>query len=63
MDRKKIDLLWSVSLIVVNVISLTVLVLKFLWIDISAAVTVILGVTELIGIAVLVYTTFKKFKK
>lgn len=63
MDRKKIDLLWGISLIVINVISLTVLVLKFLWIDIPTAVTIILGIIELTGIAVLVYATFKKFKK
>lgn len=63
MDDKKINLLWGLSLIIVNVISLTILVLKFLWIDIPTAVTVILGIIELTGIAVLVYATFKKFKK
>lgn len=55
--------MWGISLIVINVISLTVPVLKFLWIDIPTAVTIILGIIELTGIAVLVYATFKKFKK
>lgn len=63
MDNKKINLLWGISLIVINVISLTLLVLKFLWIDIPTAVTVILGIIDLICIVVLVYTTAKKFKK
>lgn len=63
MDEKKINLLWGLSLIIVNVISLTILVLKFLWIDIPTAVTIILGIIDLICIALLVYTTFRKFKK
>ncbi|MDE5859136.1 MAG: hypothetical protein K2H23_01900 [Oscillospiraceae bacterium] len=63
MNNKKINILWGASLIIINVISLTLLVLKFLWIYIPTAVTIILGIVDLIFIALLAYTTVKKFKK
>lgn len=63
MNDKKINILWGLSLLIINVISVTLLVLKFLWIDIPTAVTIILGVIDLVCIAALAYTTVKKFKK
>lgn len=63
MNDKKINILWGLSLLIINVISVTLLALKFLWIDIPTAVTIILGVIDLVCVAVLAYTTVKKFKK
>lgn len=62
-NDKKINILWGVSLLIINAISLTLLILKFLWIDIPTAVKVILGIIDLMCIAALAYTTVKKFKK
>ncbi|MEF2920064.1 MAG: hypothetical protein U0O22_06275 [Acutalibacteraceae bacterium] len=61
---KKInDLLWSISLFIIGIVSIILFGSNIIGIELSDIVVRILGVIDLLALPVLVYTTVKKFKK
>lgn len=60
---KKIDLLWSISLILIGICTLILSVFNIIGVELSGIVTAVIGVIDLICLPILVYTTIKKVKK
>ena len=57
--KKKINLLWSISLIVIGIATLILVVPKIIGLDFPDLAIRIIGVVDLIAIPVLAYTTVK----
>lgn len=61
--KKRNDLLWSISLLVIGLATIILTGLNIIGIDVPDIVVRIIGVIDLLALPVLVYTTVKKFKK
>ncbi len=61
--KKRNNLLWSVSLLVIGLATIILIGLNIIGIDIPDIVVRIIGVIDLLALSVLAYTTVKKFKK
>ena len=61
--KKRNDLLWSISLLVIGLAAIILTGLNIIGIDVPDIVVRIIGVIDLLALPVLVYTTVKKFKK
>jgi len=61
--KKKINLIWSISLIVIGIATLILVVPKLIGLNLPDIAIRIIGVVDLIAIPVLAYTTVKKVKK
>lgn len=61
--NKKNTILWSLSLIIISVVSVTWAVCNILGIELNDTVIRIMGVLDICAIPVLVYTSIKKIKK
>lgn len=62
MDPKKINLLWTVSLIVIVVITLFLVLTEFI-VQLPLPVKIILNILDYVGLAALIYSSVKKFGK
>lgn len=60
---KKIDIIWSVSLIVISLVSLTLSILNIIGAALPSAVSTVLGIIDLCALPLLVYSSIKKKKK
>lgn len=61
--KKRNDLLWSISLLVIGLATIILTGLNIIGIDVPDIVVRIIGVIDLLTLPVLAYTTVKKFKK
>ena len=61
--KKRNDLLWSISLLVIGLATIILTGLNIIGIDVPDIVVRIIGVIDLLPLPVLAYTTVKKFKK
>ena len=61
--KKRNDLLWSISLLVIGLATIIFTGLNIIGIDVPDIVVRIIGVIDLLPLPVLAYTTVKKFKK
>ena len=61
--KKRNDLLWSISLLVIGLATIILTGLNIIGIDVPDIVVRIMGVIDLLALPVLAYTTVKKFKK
>lgn len=61
--KKRNDLLWSISLLVIGLAAIILTGLNIIGIDVPDIVVRIIGVIDLLALPVLAYTTVKKFKK
>ncbi|MBQ6887965.1 MAG: hypothetical protein IJN54_10675 [Lachnospiraceae bacterium] len=61
--KKRNDLLWSISLLVIGLATIILTGLNIIGIDVPDIVVRIIGVIDLLALPVLAYTTVKKFKK
>ncbi|MED9903491.1 MAG: hypothetical protein UFG06_04820 [Lachnospiraceae bacterium] len=61
--KKKNDLLWSISLLVIGIATLVLVGSNIIGIELSDIVVRIMGVIDLLALPVLAYTTVKKIKK
>lgn len=61
--KKRNDLLWSISLLVIGLATIILTGLNISGIDVPDIVVRIIGVIDLLALPVLVYTTVKKIKK
>lgn len=61
--KKRNDLLWSISLLVIGLATIILTSLNIIGIDVPDIVVRIIGVIDLLALPVLAYTTVKKFKK
>lgn len=61
--NKKIDLIWSVSLIVISLISLTLSISNIIGTSLPSTVSTVLGIIDLCALPLLVYSSIKKIKK
>ena len=61
--KKRNDLLWSISLLVIGLAAIILNGLNIIGIDVPDIVVRIIGVIDLLALPVLAYTTVKKFKK
>ena len=61
--KKKNNLIWSISLIVIGIATLILVVPKMIGLNLPDIAIRIIGVVDLIAIPVLAYTTVKKVKK
>ena len=61
--KKRNDLLWSISLLVIGLAAIILTGLNIIGIDVPDIVVIIIGVIDLLALPVLVYTTVKKNKK
>ena len=61
--KKTNDLLWSISLFIIGIVSIILFGSNIIGIELPDIVVRILGVIDLLALPVLVYTTVKKFKK
>ena len=61
--KKRNDLLWSISLLVIGLVAIILTGLNIIGIDVPDIVVRIIGVIDLLALPVLAYTTVKKFKK
>ena len=60
---KKIDIIWSVSLIVISLVSLTLSISNIIGTALPSAVSTALGIIDLCALPLLVYSSIKKIKK
>lgn len=60
MDSKKINLMWSVSLIIIGVSTIILAGANIIGIELPDIAARILGVLDLVSIPVLVFSTVKK---
>ena len=61
--KKRNDLLWSISLLVIGLATIILTGLNIIGTDVPDIVVRIIGVIDLLALPVLAYTTVKKFKK
>ncbi len=61
--KKRNDLLWSISLLVIGLATIILTGLNIIGIDVPDIVVRIIGVIDLLALPVLAYTTVKKIKK
>ncbi len=61
--KKRNDLLWSISLLIIGIATIISIGLNIIGIDVPDIVVRIIGVIDLLALPVLAYTTVKKFKK
>ena len=61
--KKRNDLLWSISLLIIGLATIILTGLNIIGIDVPDIVVRIIGVIDLLALPVLAYTTVKKFKK
>ena len=61
--KKRNDLLWGISLLVIGLATIILTGLNISGIDVPDIVVRIIGVIDLLALPVLVYTTVKKIKK
>ena len=61
--KKRNDLLWSISSLVIGLATIILTGLNIIGIDVPDIVVRIIGVIDLLALPVLAYTTVKKFKK
>lgn len=61
--KKRNDLLWSISLLVIGIATIILSGSNIIGIELSDIVVRIVGVIDLLALPVLAYTTVKKFKK
>ena len=60
MDSKKINIMWSVSLIIIGVATITLAGANIIGIELPDIAARILGVLDLISLPVLAFSTVKK---
>ena len=60
MDSKKINIMWSVSLIIIGVATIILAGANIIGIDLPDIVARILGVLDLVSLPVLAFSTVKK---
>ncbi len=60
---KKIDIIWSVSLIVISLVSLTLSISNIIGAALPSAVSTALGIIDLCVLPLFVYSSIKKIKK
>lgn len=60
---KKIDIIWSVSLIVISLVSLTLSISNIIGTALPSAVSTALGIIDLCALPLFVYSSIKKIKK
>lgn len=61
--NKRIDLIWSVSLIVISLVSLTFSLSNVIGAALSPVVSAVLGIVDLCTLPLPVYSSIKKIKK
>ena len=61
--KKKIDLLWSISLMLIGVATFILAGSNIIGIELPDAIIRILGILDLAALPLLAYTTVKKAKK
>lgn len=61
--NKGIDLIWSVSLIVISLVSLTFSLSNIIGAALPPVVSAVLGIVDLCTLPLLVYSSIKKIKK
>ncbi len=60
---KKIGIIWSLSLIVISLVSLTLSISNIIGAALPSAVSTALGIIDLCVLPLFVYSSIKKFKK
>ncbi len=63
MDNKKIDLLWSISLMVISLSSLLISITDAFDANVPDALSIILCIIILIATVILLYTSLKKWQQ
>ena len=61
--KKKIDLVWSISLMIIGIATFTLAGANILGIDLPDALVRIIGILDLVALPFLAYTTVRKVKK
>lgn len=61
--KKRNDLLWSISLLVIGIATIILSGSNIIGIELPDIIVRIIGVIDLLFLPVLAYTTVKKFKK
>lgn len=63
MDVKKINVIWSVSLLIISIATIILAGANIVGIDLPDVFVRVLGVIDLVAVPFLVFSTIKKFKK
>ncbi len=63
MNEKKMNLLWSISLIVISLSNIAIVITNAFDAEMPDAVAIILCIVILIAVSILVYTSLKKWQK
>lgn len=61
--KRKNDLVWSISLLVISIVSIVLFGSGIIGIELSDTAKRMLGIVDLLALPVLSYTSIKKFKR
>lgn len=62
MDSNKINKLWSISLLIINIVTLIIVIPNIVGIELSNIMKIVLVIIDLIALPIVVYSTYNKFK-
>lgn len=62
MDSKKINIIWSTSLIVIGIATIILIGANIIGIELPNIIIRVLGVIDLVALPILAFSTVKKFK-
>jgi len=63
MNEKKLNLMWSISLLVISIANIAITVINIFDVKIPDAVAILMCVVILAAVCVLVYTSLKKWQQ
>lgn len=63
MDEKKINLMWSISLIIISISNIILCIINFFDAETPDAIAIIFCVVILIAVCMLIYTSLKKWQQ
>ena len=62
MDSNKIEKLWSISLLIINIVTLIIVIPNIVGIELPNIMKIVLVIIDLIALPIVVYSTLKKIK-
>ncbi|MBQ3545527.1 MAG: hypothetical protein IJA34_11175 [Lachnospiraceae bacterium] len=62
MDSNKINKLWSISLLIINIVTLIIVIPNIFGIELPDIMKRVFVIIDLIALPFVVYSTYKKFK-
>lgn len=63
MNEKKLNLMWSISLLVISIANIAITVINIFDANMPDAVAILMCIVILAAVCVLVYTSLKKWQK